>query len=498
MTNLRFFNSILRKQGNIDQIQDFLRYGTPPQNPKISEETLKEFELDGNDLIHKPTQRTVVDVGDAEQILKHEWDDLSKSTGMGVGAFYGVISDLYLNISVSAVRRFLQKQPAYQLTKPFKKRINKPLLAIHKNQKWMIDLIDMSRYSGSNGGYTYILTCVDVFSRYLMTAALKKKEASEVAAAMRGFFEEADGSPDICISDNGLEFKGELSELFKEENVKQIFTRSYSPESNGLVEGLNKIIRGKLADVMVRKKSRNWKDYLRIVTDSWNTSKHSEMTHNPAYLFLSADDDVEEERKETREFLEKKAVKKIMKGKSQEYHVGDVVRYLIATRSSEMRKQQKTSRVNNLKWAPVKWTPELYRIRALVKSKEINPLSSTEKRQYTLEDMSGKALGGSKRFFANQLQLVARAGSEIPEGMDMDPDLAKKLNRLGDEEPQQAPPRNAPVLRQRQPRQQRRIAQAMRSGARQAPPPAIRQQTPPQRRGTRNRKEYREAGLVYY
>jgi transposase InsO family protein len=461
--NLRFFNSLLRKQDNIDEIKRCLRDATSTAtNPKITEELLKEFALDGDHLVHKPSQRTVVDTGDVDEILKQEYDDLSKSAGLGVGKFYELVSDLYLNISVNAVKRFLKNQPAYQLTKPFKKQVNKPLLATHKNQKWMIDLIDMSRYSGFNNNHVYILTCVDVFTRYLFTAALKKKEAADVAAAMRRFIEEAEDSPQVCISDNGLEFRGELSELFKDKGVKQIFTRSYSPESNGLVEGINKIVRGKLADVMVRKKSRNWTEHLRTITDSWNQTKHSGMEHDPAFLFLSADDEVEEERKAAREHMEKKAIKKVMKTKSQQFQVGDVVRYLIATRSSELRKQQKTSRVSNLKWAPVKWTPELYRIKGIVQVRDSD--APKQKTQYTLENMNGRALGAGKRFFANQLQLVAKAGKRIPDGMDMDPDLARQLNRLGDEaQPQPAP-------RQRQPRQQ---------------PPPIPQ---PPRRGSRQRQ----------
>jgi hypothetical protein len=186
------------------------------------------------------------------------------------------------------------------------------------------------------------------------------------------------------------------------------------------------------------------------------------MEHDPAFLFLSADDEVEEERKAAREHMEKKAIKKVMKTKSQQFQVGDVVRYLIATRSSELRKQQKTSRVSNLKWAPVKWTPELYRIKGIVQVRDSD--APKQKTQYTLENMNGRALGAGKRFFANQLQLVAKAGKRIPDGMDMDPDLARQLNRLGDEaQPQPAP-------RQRQPRQQ---------------PPPIPQ---PPRRGSRQRQ----------
>ena len=45
------------------------------------------------------------------------------------------------------------------------------------------DLVDMTHWSDHNDGYRYILTVIDVFSKFAWAVALKKKDARTVAEA---------------------------------------------------------------------------------------------------------------------------------------------------------------------------------------------------------------------------------------------------------------------------------------------------------------------------
>ena len=53
---------------------------------------------------------------------------------------------------------------------------------------WTADLVDMLSFSRSNKGYTYLLTVIDVFSRYGWIIPLKTKTGKEVAQAFRKLF----------------------------------------------------------------------------------------------------------------------------------------------------------------------------------------------------------------------------------------------------------------------------------------------------------------------
>jgi len=47
----------------------------------------------------------------------------------------------------------------------------------------------------------------------------------------------------VLVSDNGLEFKNEIKDEFCKNGIKQVFGRSYSPQSNSLAEATNGTIR---------------------------------------------------------------------------------------------------------------------------------------------------------------------------------------------------------------------------------------------------------------
>ena len=77
--------------------------------------------------------------------------------------------------------------------------------------------------------------------------------------------------PRIIIADNGSEFQAETSAWMREHNIVYVKTLSYSPESNGLVEGTNKKIRKVLREIMIRTNSRNWTTHLQTTTNLLNS-----------------------------------------------------------------------------------------------------------------------------------------------------------------------------------------------------------------------------------
>lgn len=73
-------------------------------------------------------------------------------------------------------------------------------------ERLMIDLVDMQRYREDKGGYAWILTVIDVYSKYAWAFPLFKKLGIEVATNLEAHFYRKPGSPVILQSDNGKEF----------------------------------------------------------------------------------------------------------------------------------------------------------------------------------------------------------------------------------------------------------------------------------------------------
>jgi hypothetical protein len=82
-------------------------------------------------------------------------------------------------------------------------------------------------------------------------------------------------------ADNGSEFQAETAVWFKEHNVKYIKTLSYSPESNGIVEGRNRKVRKVLREIMIRTNSRNWTRHLQTTANLLNSQRNGTTKQTP-------------------------------------------------------------------------------------------------------------------------------------------------------------------------------------------------------------------------
>ena len=141
----------------------------------------------------------------------------------------------------------------YQVGQSYHKVQNAFILAKTSNERWAMDLIDMRRYPNMYH-MQYILNIVDYFSKKVMARPIRDKTAIEVRNAFQAICLQVNSYPHILVSDNGGEFRGALDVFINAHNlvahpnqrIHHIFTTTYSPTSNGLVERLNAELRRKI------------------------------------------------------------------------------------------------------------------------------------------------------------------------------------------------------------------------------------------------------------
>uniref|UniRef100_W5LXP4 Integrase catalytic domain-containing protein n=1 Tax=Lepisosteus oculatus TaxID=7918 RepID=W5LXP4_LEPOC len=79
--------------------------------------------------------------------------------------------------SRSRVAKWLSGQAAYTLHKPARVHFKR------NRTLWQADLVDMREYSEFNDGFCYILTCIDMLSKYAWAVPLKTKSGGAVTGA---------------------------------------------------------------------------------------------------------------------------------------------------------------------------------------------------------------------------------------------------------------------------------------------------------------------------
>jgi len=113
----------------------------------------------------------------------------------------------------------------------------------------------------SEEGHRYILSVIDIASRYPEAIPLKKIDTVSVAEALLSVFSRM-GFPEEILSDRGSQFTSDMmKEIFRLLAIKGVNTSPYHAQSNGVVERFHGTIKPMLKKV-IQKQTKLWHRYL--------------------------------------------------------------------------------------------------------------------------------------------------------------------------------------------------------------------------------------------
>lgn len=358
-------------------------------NDKRTEKRFREnfiahdWELSGNNLFYKPLHLQVIEF-EKEKLLQNIFSKYG--LGKGIAKFYEHIRSEYLNISRDEVKEFLEKQEVYQLTFEKQKEIKKKITAKYPNQCWACDLVDMNQYLSKNKQFRYILTCIDLFSRYTWAKAIKHKDLESSKKAMKEIFDESNTRPQSIVCDNGPEFN--WKDFCKENNIHLIHTETYSPTQNSLIENFNRSLRNLIRQNFIANNNLVWYNQLNKLLEIKNNTIHGTTKYKPIEVWVQGRNLAieDKDKKDIIDNIKMKARNELLKhnerlNKAKEnLFVGNIVRVRTEKLSSELRKIIKAG---NSKLIIIKWSTKIYRISRIVKTKVSREFQSE---RYELDD----------------------------------------------------------------------------------------------------------------
>lgn len=139
-----------------------------------------------------------------------------------------------------------------------------------------IDLVNMSSIAITidDKTYKYILSVIGILSRYLHLRPLESKVSYGIAQALVEIYNDH-GTPEIFQCDQGSEFKGIVTVICKEMNVKIIRSSAYTPTTQGKDERSHRPWKEKLRYDMMEKiahEGMNWVENLPLYQKIYNES----------------------------------------------------------------------------------------------------------------------------------------------------------------------------------------------------------------------------------
>ena len=147
--------------------------------------------------------------------------------------------------SQARVKKWLQSQPTFTLHTQARKRYPTRRYIVHDiDEQWQADLADVALLKKKNKGYTFLLTVIDLFSRYAWVRPLRSKRGIEVADAFKSIFDEG-RIPRRIQTDQGKEFENShVRKLFERHNIELFSVKSAYKAA--VVERFNRTLKTRL------------------------------------------------------------------------------------------------------------------------------------------------------------------------------------------------------------------------------------------------------------
>ena len=218
----------------------------------------------------------------------------------------------------------------------------------------------------------------------------------------------------------------------KEHKVKIVHTLSYKPQSNGLIENFNGILRKMIREGFIRSGDLNWIDHSSDYIINRNNSKQRTTKNLPINIWRSGREEIGKLTLAIREQfknkitidknelmhkalinVENKAKRDVARTQPQNFFINEHVRALNSSLYSKIRKMIKAG---NSKLVVVKYSPEIFRIRT--KKEPTGERKDFQTTRYTLSHSDGSPLRtelklnnpnrirGAKFFYGTELQRV--------------------------------------------------------------------------------------------
>lgn len=135
-------------------------------------------------------------------------------------------------------------------------------------------------------GFKYVLSIIDQFSKWIWSYPLKEKSAHECLLCLMNYVY-AFGFPKKLHIDNGKEFKNIQFNIFcSGNNINHVFSKPYTPKSNGCIEASHKEIKKFINDKFYtnEKESIDLNEVLLNAINNHNNIVYSTTNYKPIDL----------------------------------------------------------------------------------------------------------------------------------------------------------------------------------------------------------------------
>ena len=281
-----------------------------------------------------------------------------------IAAYTAIKGKKTLGLGVENDNKILSKE----LHKPKRKNyLRRKIIVNHIDEIFAADLVEMHKFSKINKGYRYLLTCIDIFSKYAFVIPLKDKKGITIKNALQKIFNKR--KPKFLWTDNGKEFyNNQVNDLLEKNNIK-LYSTNNSEIKSSVIERFNRTLKNIMYKKFTENNNTIFYNIIDKLVNEYNNKYHRTIKMTP----VEASKKINENK--IKQFYNFEKTNKIAK-----FKIGDHVR--ISLNKNIFEKSYETN-----------WTEEIF---------VIYDIKYSNVPYYYLKDLNDEKLDGT--FYEQELQ----------------------------------------------------------------------------------------------
>ena len=189
------------------------------------------------------------------------------------------------SLTFHQVKIWLQSKDTYTLHKP--DRYNFPrnsVIVTGIDDQWQADLVDISSVARFNKGYKFLLTCIDVFSKFTWVVPFNNKSEESLVNGFQSVLD-LGRSPEKLQTDKGTEFLNRNFQSLLKEHSIHLFTTN-SELKTSVVERFNRTFKTHMWKYFTANNTCLYIDILQDIVQGYDNFYHQSIGRAPASVSL--------------------------------------------------------------------------------------------------------------------------------------------------------------------------------------------------------------------
>ena len=227
-----------------------------------------------------------------QKLQQHYENPSLQGSLSGFQAFYHALKKKDAKVKRPALKKWMESQETYTLHHPARKRYPRnKVVSGGIDDIWQMDLVDMRNIVRFNKNYKYMITCIDVFSKYAWVIPLKSKNAQDVLKGFKNIVETSHRKPNRIQVDQGKEFLNKDMNKYLEKQKIVLYTLN-SEQKASVIERFNRTLKEKMYRYFTAKGIYNYIDVIDDILNVYNNSYHRSIKLAPNKVTKENEEDV--------------------------------------------------------------------------------------------------------------------------------------------------------------------------------------------------------------